>query len=181
MSSSIPFVCFNQTIEQLKECARQKLLHAQNKDKIIPIREKSIVGRLGRMDPALDGKERGFDKPGLTVTYMGMKGNPADGDFCTDHRVVQILVQLVDSTDEGDATHAETYFFWMTAVREWLQANPYNEHTGDVGQVYLVHVTDESLPDEQKWAVDREMRMFLMVNCFCRMRRTKDQREWQST
>ena len=67
----------------------------------------------------------------------------------------------------------------MTLVREYLQADPYDAETGDAGQVSLVHVTEEPLLDEESWAIDRQVRMQALVNCFVHMRRTKDQERWQ--
>jgi|15BtaG_2_1085339.scaffolds.fasta_scaffold00185_18 hypothetical protein len=180
-ATSLPFVCYNGTIKKLQEMARKKVFTSKGFDKMPPVLEKSVVGRLGRNDPAFDGPERGFDLPGFTVTYMGMKGSPSQGTLCHDDRVIRILIQLVDRTDQGSSTNTETYFAWMTHVREWIQTNPYARDDANLGHVFLVHVTDESLPDEEKWAIDREMRMYTVVNCFARMRRTKDQELWQST
>lgn len=180
-ATSLPFVCYDGTIKQLQEMARKRIFKSVGFNKVPPVLEKSIVGRLGVNDPALDGKERGFDLPGLTVTYLGMRGGVSQGTFCHDQRVIRILIQLVDSTDQLSDTNVETYFAWMAAVREWMQDNPYARDDANQGHVYLVHVTEESLPDEEKWAVDREMRMSCLVNCYVQMRRTKDQALWQST
>jgi hypothetical protein len=183
VSTNLPFACFNETIKTLQEMARKKVFVSYGSDKVSPVLEKSIIGRYSRRDQARDtrGRDRRLDKPGFIVTYMGMHGGPSQGSLCHDDRNIRILVQLVDDTDGFSDTNAETYFEWMVSVREWLQTNPYANNRFRAGHVHLVHVTDESLPDEDDWAIDREMRMFTMVNCFARMRRTKDQGKWRST
>ena len=179
MASSLPFVCYNETVGTLREMAQQNRFVAQGEDRIKPVNEKSVLGRFGRRDPALDGKERNISMPGFTVTYLGMSGGPSQGSLCHDERLVRILVQLIDNTDGTARKNAETYFYWMTLVREYLQANPYDAETGDAGQVSLVHVTEEPLLDEESWAIDRQVRMQALVNFFVHMRRTKDQERWQ--
>jgi len=181
VTTNLPYVCYNETVKTLQEMARKKIFIKQGSDKVSPVLEKSIIGRLGKDDPARDGRDRRLDKPGFIVTYMGMRGGPSQGTFCHDDRTIRILIQLVDDTDGLSDTNIETYFSWMTNVREWIQTNPYSSNKLQAGHVHLVHVTDESLPDEDDWAIDREMRMFTMVNCFARMRRTKDQEKWRST
>ena len=182
--SSIPFVCFNTTQEVLKEMAREGVFAAVGDDNAKKMDESSVIGRYGQNDPGFGGstgRERQIELPGFIVTYLGMAGGISQGSLCHDQRVARILVQLVDSTDEGSDTRAETYFRWMTDVREWLQENPYNSLDQLLGQVSLVHVSDESVPEQDKWAIDREMRMHAIVNCVVHMRRTKDQQLWQST
>jgi hypothetical protein len=181
VSTNLPYACFNETIKTLQEMARKKVFTGIGSDKIPPVLEKSIIGRIGRQDPSDKGRDRQLDKPGFIVTYMGMKGGPSQGSLCHDDRVIRILIQLVDDTDGFSETNLESYFEWMVAVREWMQTNPYSTNRFRAGHVHLVHVTDESLPDEDDWAIDREMRMFTVVNCFARMRRTKDQGKWRST
>ena len=184
MNSSIPWVCLNTTVETLKQMARERVFVRVGEDKIKPVNEKNVIARVNQSnaaEPVQGVRERGIDLPGFVVTYLGMKGGESAGSLCHDDRVIRILVQLIDRTDQGKATNLETYFERIAAVREWVQTNPYSKDDGQLGQVYLVHVTDESLPNEERWAIDREMKMFVVINCFARMRRTKDQASWQST
>ena len=181
MSSSIDFVCLNTTTSTIKQMADNELFVAASEDDYVrPMDSRSVITRASIYNQSNDRNgERGIDLPGVIVTYLGMSGGVSHGNICHDNRVVRILVQIIDSTDGPDASNLETYFYWRRLIREWLQANPYDQHTGNTGQVYLVHVTDEPLPEKERWVMDRQAQLHLLVNCHCQLVRSKEQTPWQ--
>ena len=168
-ATSVESWCFTTVVQVLKRMARKGLFRAIGSDNVKRVSEDSIIGRFNHR-PSLDDKsqqtgERSIELPGFVVTYLGHTQPGASGDTCHNYGTVQILVQLVDSGDDGDMTNSESYLRWMRDVNEWVSRSPLERCPVRIGQIYEVHVAETSPQDETDWAFEENMRMALAVRC----------------
>ena len=178
--SSLPWAAYNTTVSVIKDMASADVFTAKGDDNSPRIAAASVVSRFS-VNQQLDITERGIELPGLVITYLGWRNSLAGGSFCQDDGNIRLSVQLVDSGDIDDEQNVESYMNWMHAIREWLQTNPFERADYKLGHIYLVHVDDQTPPEADRWALLREMRMHVNVNCLTRSRRNKDQKPWVTT
>ncbi|MCP4511233.1 MAG: hypothetical protein GY826_33095 [Fuerstiella sp.] len=170
-ATSIEYWCYDTAREIVRTLARQGVFRAIGTDNIKTVRPEAVISRYNRR-PGKHGQssggERDLDLPGFIITYMGHTRPIQAGENCVDDGTLKLLVQLVDEGDDHDDTNAESYFNWMSTIRENLQGSALESCPTSLGQVLLTHVAESGSPDETDWALQENMRMALVVTCLTR-------------
>jgi len=176
-ATSIEHWCLSTVHGTISQMTKNHRFSAIPGDSIQEVNKESVIIRLNRR-PSNDERsqqapERGIDLPGFIVTYRGHRRPVTAGENTVDDGVVEILVQLVDAGDDGDATNIASYMAWTAAIRFQLQGapgslSPLAQCPLSLGQVYMVHVSDMNPSDETDWAFSEHFRMALNVECFTR-------------
>lgn len=180
MATSLTFETYDRTKEVIAQLADDQQLAQVGADDIEPITRESVVGRFSRQQRvSLDG-ESGIPLPGVIVTYMGWSSGVDVGTLSQDDGVIRLFIQIVDHSESLSDRHAADYMTWLTRIRKRLQRNPYTNIDDPLGHVYLVHVTQQEPPEEDRWVLFNETRCHMTVLCFTRDNRDDNSEPWGS-
>lgn len=81
--------------------------------------------------------------PAICVVPVPMEISPNNGLNCADDEVLQIAVQVLDSSPHGSSTLLSTYLDWLMKIRYKLLAvpNPFHQDASpEVYDPYVVHI-----------------------------------------
>lgn len=173
--SSLEWVGYSVTRDRIKKMAEDGLFKAIGEtDTLRGISPESVVGRfrpsLGENRGSGNQGESVIPLPGIIISWLGHTRPPNAGNNDYDDGVITMLVQVVDRLDRSADNNIESYMRWMVDIRETLQLNPYRDLCRNLGEIYLVHVTESVGPDQRAYILD-EARLVNQVSLFTRARR----------
>ena len=181
--SSLEWTAYRVTRDQLKAMARDQIFTAVGEDKIRGIDEGAVVGKFrpqaSQERGSGDQGEYMLPNPGIVLSWIGHNRPVNAGENCFDDGMITMLIQVVDRLDRSLDANIESYMRWMADIREWLQANPYRDQSRNLGEIYLVHVTDYVSPDQRAYILD-EARLVMTVALYTRTRRDTGVRNYDT-
>ena len=179
-TTSIEIWCAEQVRQVIETMARQEVFKGVANVHVDPLTDSAVILRPYRR-PGQDEKtrsgERLMDNHCCIVTYTGHSRPVSAGENCVDDGMLQIIVQICDTADEPSVDHLPSYISWMGDIRRRLlrkpgsHLSPLEDCPSTLGQVYLVHVTENKSPDETDWSFHEQMRVAMVVQCYTRTER----------
>lgn len=173
--SSLEWIGYSVTRDRIQKMAEDGLFKAIGEtDTLRGIVPESVVGRfrpsVGENRGSGDQGENTIPLPGIVISWLGHSRPPNAGNNDYDDGIITMLVQVVDRLDRSYDNNIESYMRWMVDIRETLQLNPYRDLCRNLGEIYLVHVTESVGPDQRAYILD-EARLVNQVSLFTRARR----------
>lgn len=173
--SSLEFVAYATTRDTLKRMADEGIFVAIGDVDTLPgICSEAVIARFR---PAIMPERGGGDQgesniplPGIIITWAGHNRPETAGENDLDDGVITMIIQIVDRLDRSEDDNIESYFRWMTDIREHLQRNPYRSLCQRLGDIYLAHMTDSVEPENRHFLMD-EARLVSTLKLFTRSRR----------
>lgn len=179
-TTSIEIWCAEQVRQIIETMAQQEVFRGVANTQVDPLMANAVILRPYRR-PGQDEKtrsgERLLDNPCCIVTYTGHRRPVGAGENSVDDGVLEVIVQICDTADEPSVDHLPSYLSWLEDIRRRVlrksgsHLSPLEDLPSALGQVYLVHVTENKSPDETDWSFHEQMRAAMVVQCYTRTER----------
>ena len=179
-TTSIEIWCAETIRTLIATMAQNDVFKGVQNSRINPLIEQNVILRAYRRPGANEktrSAERIEESPCCIVTYVGHHRPVDSGENDADDGMLSVIVQICDDADEPSIQHLPSYLAWMEDIRRRIlktpgtRLSPLESMPSSLGQVYLVHVTENKSPDETDWAFHEQMRTALVVQCYTRTER----------
>jgi len=179
-TSSIEIWCAESIRQLVETMARQRVFRGADNVILDPLEPQHVILRAYRspgQDETRRTGERLVGSPCCIVTYTGHRRPPSAGENCVDDGLLNVIVQICDDADEPSVDRLPTYLAWLEDIRRRVLRKP-GSHLSPLesmpialGQIYLVHVSENKSPDETDWSYHEKMRAAIVVQCYTRTSR----------